>query len=445
MQLSDKNECKSITAEEFKNLVEILEIGLPRSIAVGVSGGADSLALTLLLNQYCQDHSIRLFVLTVDHGLREKSKGETKQLSDWLSSWDIELHILKWIGQKPIANIQDEARAARYRLMGQWCKDNEISHLFLAHHMQDQAETFLIRLFRGSGVDGLSAMKKNSEFPTAQKSNNFPKVYRPLLGVNKESLEKYLLNINQKWIEDPSNNNDKFTRVQVRDLLQNNVIKGFDAARLSSTAERMQRVRSFLEEQTILALSDYVSYSDFGYASLDLNFQKNLHEEISLRLLSKVLKTIGGRDYPPRHKKLKALLNTLKKPKFLGKTLSGVIMFQISKGCIIFTREPKGIPDEINITKLKTYQWDNRFLMEVGEISGKVVPIDESVVKYIVRVIPDIKERFLAIFDHHQLRDRVLPSLPCIIDDNGKLILPDFLLSELNGANLDSFSAVFNK
>lgn len=445
MRLSEKNEFKSISTDGFENLVEALEIGMPKSIAVGVSGGADSLALTLLLNQYCQDHSIQFFALTVDHGLRKKSEQETKQLSDWLSAWDIELHILKWTGHKPIANIQDEARVARYGLMGQWCKDNGISHLFLAHHMQDQAETFLIRLFRGSGVDGLSAMKRSSEFPTAKKSDKFPKIYRPLLGVCKESLEKYLINLNQKWIEDPSNNDNKFTRVQVRDLLQNNVIKGFDVARLSSTVDRMQRVRSFLEEQTRLALSDYVSYSDFGYASLNLNFQKNLHEEISLRLLSEVLKTIGGRGHPPRHEKLKALLNNFKKPKFSGKTLLGVIMFQVSEGCIIFTREPRGIPIEINITKLKTYLWDNRFLIEAGKLSGKIVPIDDNAIKYITGIIPDIKERFLVIFDHHRLRDRVLPSLPCIIGDNGKLILPDFLLSELDSPDLDGFSAVFDK
>lgn len=445
MQLSEKDALKPLSTDEFENLMGALDIGAAKSIAVAVSGGADSLALTLLLQHFCQSRNIKLVALTVDHGLREKSEKEAEQVRNWLAAQDIELHILTWIGHKPNANIHDEARNARYRLMGQWCADNEILHLFLAHHKQDQAETFLMRLFRGSGIDGLSAMKTISEFPTAKTTGNFPKIVRPLLDVDKARLEDYLRQSGQEWIEDPSNENKKFTRVQIRELLQNSEIEGLNVDRLSATATRMQRVRSLLEEQTGTAESDYVSYSEFGYARLDRDFHKNLHEEISLRLLSQILKNIGGSEYPPRHQKLMALLDNLEKSEFSGQTLSGAIIFQISEGQIIFTRELKDVPLEINISKAKQCLWDNRYLLEIANVSGKVVPIDENALGHISEVMPDLKERFATIFEHHQLRDRILPSLPCIIDDTGKVMLPDFLLSALDTRDLDGFSAVFKK
>jgi tRNA(Ile)-lysidine synthase len=445
MQLSGKDTLNPLSNDDFENLMGALDIGAPWSIAVAVSGGADSLALTLLLNQHCKNHNIRLVALTVDHGLREKSEKEAEQVKFWLAAQDIDLHILTWIGHKPNANIHDEARNARYRLMGQWCADNEVSHLFLAHHKQDQAETFLMRLFRGSGIDGLSAMKKVAEFPTAKTTGDFPKIYRPLLDVNKSRLEDYLRQRGQEWIEDPSNENKKFTRVQVRDLMQNSEIEGLNADRLSATAQRMRRVRSLLEELSKTAESDYVIYNEFGFACLDRNFHKNLHEEISLRLLSEILKNVSGSEYPPRHQKLTALLDNLETPEFAGQTLSGVIIFQYSESQIIFARELRDVPVEINISKAKQCMWDSRYLLEVDHISGKVVPIDENILGYISEVLPDLKERLATIFEHHQLRDRILPSLPCIIDDNGKVMLPDFLLSALDTRELDGFSAVFKK
>mgnify|MGYP000067749936 CR=1 FL=1 len=445
MQLGEKETLNPLSTDEFENLMDALDIGAVKSIAVAVSGGADSMALTLLLKQYCHHHNIRLIALTVDHGLRKTSDKEAQQVRSWLTAQSVEQHILTWIGHKPDANIHDEARAARYRLMGQWCVDNDIQHLFLGHHKQDQAETFLLRLFRGSGIDGLSAMQKVAEFPTAKTTGKFPKLIRPLLEQDKERLKDYLRHINQDWIEDPSNENKKFTRVQIRNLLKNSEIEGLNMDRLSATATRMQRVRSLLEDQTNSASMDYVCYSNFGFARLDRNFHNNLHEEISLRLLSDILKTISGGEYPPRHQKLMALLDNLKRSDFCGQTLSGVIIFKTQNGQIIFSRELRQIPHEVTIPPGKQYLWDNRFLLDIGGVSGKVVPINEDVLGHVSKILPDLKERLLLIFEHHQLRDRIIPSLPCIKDEAGKVMLPDFLLSALDTCDLDGFSVVFKK
>ncbi|HPF46887.1 MAG TPA: ATP-binding protein, partial [Emcibacteraceae bacterium] len=118
MQLGGRNSFSALTADEFETIIDPLNIGSPDKFAVAVSGGADSMALTLLLNDYCQIHNISLVALTVDHGLRQKSKQEAEQVGIWLSKRGIEHHILTWVGHKPDTNIQDEARNARYALMG---------------------------------------------------------------------------------------------------------------------------------------------------------------------------------------------------------------------------------------------------------------------------------------------------------------------------------------
>ena len=163
MQL-EENKPSPLTSDEFHNLMVALNMGDIKHIAVAVSGGGDSMALCLLLKEWCTTQGVNLTALTVDHGLRVDSRTEAEQVSRWMMEASISHHILSWAGEKPTTNIQDEARKARYQLMGKWCAQNNIAHLCLAHHQDDQAETFLLRLFRGSGVDGLCAMEKKQIF-----------------------------------------------------------------------------------------------------------------------------------------------------------------------------------------------------------------------------------------------------------------------------------------
>ncbi|HRW29534.1 MAG TPA: tRNA lysidine(34) synthetase TilS, partial [Emcibacteraceae bacterium] len=402
MQLGGRNSFSALTADEFETIIDPLNIGSPDKFAVAVSGGADSMALTLLLNDYCQIHNISLVALTVDHGLRQKSKQEAEQVGIWLSKRGIEHHILTWVGHKPDTNIQDEARNARYALMGQWCVDKKIKHLFLAHHLNDQAETFLIRLFRGSGIDGLSAMDKVASFPLSDANDFYPKIYRPLLDVSKERLVSYLKSSGQKWIEDPSNQNEKYTRIQIRELLQSSEIEGFDIERLSSTADKMRRVRSLLEGLTENAESEFVCYDKYGYATLNSDFHQKLHEEISLRLLSDTLKNVGGNRYPSRYSKLEFLFQNLKSDHFSGQTLSGVILFKTSEMDIIFCREFKDIDKRMTIKKAKRCLWDNRFIVDTNSISGDIVPFEQDLVDRIVQKVPDFKQRLSELFTDYR-------------------------------------------
>ena len=172
---------RPISDQEFAQLMAEHGIGKEhRSVAVAVSGGADSMALSLLVARWG-----KAVYLSFDHGLREGSAEELASVAKWLRAKGLKHVILSWSGEKPTTGIQQAARQARYLAMEQWCKENAIEYLLLAHHQEDQAETFLMRLARGSGVDGLCAMSATSP-PLFLDAG--PKYIRPLLGQAKVRL-----------------------------------------------------------------------------------------------------------------------------------------------------------------------------------------------------------------------------------------------------------------
>lgn len=442
MQLDGDN-IFPLSGDEFHDLMMPLEIGQPKNIAVAVSGGGDSMALALLLHQWCLNNHVKLHAVTVDHGLRKASKQEAEDVSKWLEKFSIHHEILSWIGEKPTSNIQDKAREARYALISKWCKSKEIDHVFVAHHKDDQAETFLMRLIRGSGVDGLSAMEKVSRLPMEGFEKDAIKIYRPLLSIGKERLLKTLEEMGQTWVTDPSNENETFTRIKIRNLLKDTQIEGLDRDRLTATATKMSRVKSLLDQLTDHAESDFVHYHPLGYAELSNIFIQNLHEEIALRLLSRLLKKISGAKYPGRYQKLFTLFENLKQVDFSGQTLCGVIVYKNEKGQIIFVREAVSIIDEKIITDKKQLLWDNRFIINSKETSGKVIAFSNQMKAALFEQHPEVKEDIFKNFESHILRDKLLQTLPIILTSDQKIILPDFLSANKNQIQIDVFSASF--
>ena len=170
--------------DELRRVLTDLGIDIDHArVAVAVSGGADSLALALMAAEI-----MPIVTLTVDHGLRSDSKEEAQYVHDVMRSKNIVHYILTWVGEKPTSNIQSEARTARYKLMEDWCASEGIKYLLTAHHMADQAETFMLRLARGSGVYGLSAINPISKGIT----NHDIIIARPFINIRKEILEAYL-------------------------------------------------------------------------------------------------------------------------------------------------------------------------------------------------------------------------------------------------------------
>jgi tRNA(Ile)-lysidine synthase len=204
-------------------MAEVLGRGAPWPGVAAVSGGGDSLALMFLLADWARAASKPPpVVLTVDHGLSAESERVARDVLRRAKAAGLKGELLVWKDKKPKADIEAVAREARYRLIGDWCRANKINGVYAAHTLEDQAETFLLRLGRGSGLDGLSAMRPVALYPVPRFDDL--RVVRPLLGMGREQLRNYLQARKEAWAEDPMNVDPRFARVRLREawpLLEN--------------------------------------------------------------------------------------------------------------------------------------------------------------------------------------------------------------------------------
>ncbi len=263
-------------------------------LAIGVSGGVDSLALTLLADGWARRRGGRVVGLTVDHGLRSSSSEEARQTGSWLKLLGIDHEILVWTGEKPKTGLQKHARDARYALLADWCRRHHCLHLMTAHHRQDQAETVALRKARRSGSAGLAAMAAIREIQGLR-------LLRPLLGIDKRSLEAHLRALGQPWLDDPSNDDPVFTRNRMRQV-------GLDIDSLAGEAERQGVWRRKTDRRVAEALVRHAVIDPAGFATLDAVGFERLPADLAFDLLTRLLMTIGGRIYPPRREALSRLL-----------------------------------------------------------------------------------------------------------------------------------------
>ncbi len=344
--------------EQFDDILERLgPFEEHPKIAVALSGGSDSLCLALLLKSWVHKKNGTLIALTIDHGLRAESCLEAQKVRTWMHEAKIPHHILQWQGEKPTSRIQEKARNARHQLLEDWCYDNQILHLFFGHNAEDQNETTLFRLFRGSGIDGLAGMSEIVE-------KKYVRILRPFLNVSRETLRQKLSDNNQKWIDDPSNESTQYTRVRLRKMLNECTNEGLTPTRIANIGHRQGLGRIALERETYRFLAQSTQVFPEGYAFLNSNNLDQIPEDILIRALSWILMTIGSQMYPPRtpqlqllHKELLFGINTR------ARTCWGC---QISKkqNKILFMRESGRITHQIPFTPNLKEHWDRRFTVQ---------------------------------------------------------------------------------
>lgn len=286
-----------------------------------MSGGADSLALVLLLDELLRPQGKQVVALTVDHGLRSESKAEADYVAELMAKQGIEHHILVWEGSKPERGIEEAARVARYGLLGRWCEENGVQTLCVAHHQQDQAETFFMRLQRGSGLTGLCGMAPVFYL-------NGLKIVRPLLAVSPQQLRYYLEQKQVKWVEDPSNQSEDFFRVRIRKFLPEfEKATGITLQRIAETMDVLARSRDYLREQADEFIDGQACCWDGAGFSLPRKFFERQHPELIYQVLSTLLKKVGGGIYTPRAADVERLACALKAAEFKGATLGSCEVF----------------------------------------------------------------------------------------------------------------------
>ena len=268
-------------------------------VAVAVSGGVDSVCLLVWLAK-C---GLNLTALHVNHGLRSAADIESQYVADLCRTLNIPSKIFFWTDDKPETGIEAAARLARYKFMTDWCIQNEIDALMVAHQADDQIETFLMNLSRGSGVSGLSAMQPESY-------RDGVKIVRPLLGVFRSELIKYCDDNSVRYFSDEMNEDEHYTRVKIRKnrhLLSEKL--GISDARILLAIDNLSRARDALDSN-IDALVRSVLYDN--YALFSDSFLFDLPPDIGLKFIGVLIQTIGGNDYQPRLNSLVFALNKLK-------------------------------------------------------------------------------------------------------------------------------------
>ena len=308
-------------------------------IAAGVSGGADSLALALKLKECGK----KVVALTVDHGLRKESAKEAAYVAKVMKKQGIEHHILQWKGIKPTHGVEESAREARYQLMFDFCKNHQIKVLATGHHLRDQAETFLLRLARGSGVFGLSGI-----LPVSDREGIT--VIRPQLSIAPEELREYLKEKNIQWIEDPMNQDEDFMRVKIRKFLPKLAEIGLSEKRLSETASTLLKTRIFLQQKVDAFMKDHVRLWEETVAALSWNKLKNLPQEIALPMLGQLLQRIGNTPYVSEAEELQRVLEN--GDEFKGCTLGNCELLVAAKRLWV-------VPQDRTNRLMSKQEWDS--------------------------------------------------------------------------------------
>lgn len=277
------------------------------ALVLAVSGGPDSTALLLLAARWRDacEKSPKLVAVTVDHGLRKESKAEAAAVAVLARKLSIAHRTVRWTGRKPKTGVQQAARAARYRLLAAAARRAGAAHILTAHTLDDQAETVLIRMARGSGIAGLGGMSRLSAVPGYETLT----LVRPLLGTGKARLIATLKAAKISFVDDPSNRDPRFARARLRGLMPALAVEGLTAARLALIARRLKRADNAVEAMVDAAEATSVKRSG-GKLVVDPLCIHQTPNEIALRILGRAIAKVGT-EGPVELAKLESLKEAL--------------------------------------------------------------------------------------------------------------------------------------
>ncbi len=332
---------KPVSRAEANDLFAYL-VSAP-AIVLAVSGGPDSTALLFLAARWRQarKRGPKLLAVTVDHGLRAGSAAEAKQVARLARSLGVPHRILRWTGAKPRSGLQEKARMARYRLLSEAAVNTGASHILTAHTLDDQAETVLMRLLRGSGPAGLAGMRQRTHLGRII-------LFRPFLDVPKARLMATLRQAKIPFADDPSNRDTRFTRVRMREVLPALAGEGLDAERLALLARRLRRAEAALESAVDKASELFTQpWSADHPIELQTRHFGALPAEVALRLLGRAV-AFAGNEGPVELAKLEALHAAIiaKNPARarFRRTLAGAMVTVTPEGLTVERAPPRRMP-----------------------------------------------------------------------------------------------------
>lgn len=339
-------------------------------VGLAVSGGVDSLALMILVQQWAKTltNAPKLFVYTLDHGLRPEAANECAFVVRCADELGLVTRALTWDGVKPKSGIQAAARQARYRLIGDAMALDGAEVLLTAHHQGDQAETLLMRMAHGSGLKGLAGMRVEAVVEGVS-------VFRPLLDVRKDMLDSVVVARGWQAIADPSNDDLQYERVRWRQMLPQLGQLGLDGGVLAGLAKRLGRAERALDAMADTAFVNFADVDRFGTVRLDAKQLDGVQAEIQLRLVQKALGLAGDQRKPFALAQIEQLAGTLSASEFVPVTLFGC-KISLHQSRVVFAREAGRMSDvKTDILPDQLFVWDGRFeIANRGDAPVQVQP-----------------------------------------------------------------------
>ena len=307
-----------LTNKEFiKNIEKKYTFEKNPSVAVAVSGGPDSMSLLFLVNAFTKYRKGKLMALIVDHRIRKNSKEEAKFISTYLDKNNINSQILTVNKDKVSKKSMNEARDNRYNLLTDYCIKNNILHLFIAHHKDDNLETFLSRKIAGSDFYGLKSMSELSFY-------NRVNIIRPLLNFSKEMLLDYNKKNKIEYINDPSNFNLDYTRPTIRNFLKKSDQKTIKE--INKDFENILFYSPYFIQMILEILLKNIVHIDSKQIVVNLHSIKNLNEITSENIIRRIYQFLFYQSKAPRSKKTRILISEMKKLNFNIFNLKGMFV-----------------------------------------------------------------------------------------------------------------------
>lgn len=348
------------------------------AIGLAVSGGADSLALMLLAQRWAAGlaQPPRLVVYSVDHGIRPEASAEVAMVLAAAAQLGLPARGLRWADPKPAAGLQEAARQARYGLIGQAMAADGATVLLTAHHRQDQAETVLMRMAHGSGIEGLKGMTALSEAEGVR-------LFRPFLAVDPAALRALVDQAGLVPAQDPSNSDPAYERVRWRSAMPALAELGLDASAIALFAERAAEADAAIRQMAEGCFTEIVRLDGFGAARIELAPLVGLSPAISSRLLGRVLNIVGGRQKPRALGQVERLARTIAAGELNKATTVLGCVIRLKDGAIAVAREPgRSLPADAVLDPHGTLVWDERFRIHNGSDDGSLIA---SVADYLPR------------------------------------------------------------
>lgn len=341
-----------------------------RAVGLAVSGGPDSLALMLLAQRWRSGLAAgpAFVVFTVDHGLRPEAAAEARAVAKIAKRLGLQHRTLNWDGAKPTAGVEEAAREARYRLLLQAAREAGIGDILTAHHRDDQVETLLMRLGRGSGLTGLAAMRR--ERPLGDGVT----LHRPLLDMPKARLVATVEAAGLAAAEDASNSDMRFARARLRAAMPALAAAGIDGAGVAQAARRLARADDALAHYADALIASAARFDALGVASLDRPAFAAAPVEVRLRALGRILAGVSGSDWPPpRSERLEALDRAIVEAAGFKRTLGGAVVAAAGAVATVMRESGRSSPPSIAVGPGDAGVWDGRFAFAIEKAPAGLV------------------------------------------------------------------------